>query len=412
MYDVLVVGARVAGAATGMLLARRGLRVLVVDRVRFPSDTVSTHQVQVPGGARLARWGLLDRVVAAGTPAARTVRFDTGDVVLRGRLPTLDGVDAVYSPRRTVLDALMVEAAREAGAEVRERFAVEEVLGAGRTVTGVVGRTANGSRTRESARLVVGADGRHSLVAAAVGAPVSLRSAPATVAVYTYWSGLDVDGGELFSRGRQRRAVGAWPTNEGLTMTYVAAPVDELRAVRADPSTHLMTALDLCGDLGERVRSGKRVHRVVTTPDVPAHVRRPYGPGWALVGDSGLVMDPVTGMGISHAFRDAELLADAVASGLDHGGLATALPRYHVARDAAALPMYRFTEEVARLAPPRPEQQLLMQAVADSPARTAQFLAVLTGTVPVDEYFASRNLMRVLGLRGMLKAARQRRRAA
>ena len=124
MHDVIIVGARVAGSATALLLARAGLKVLVVDRATFPSDTLSTHQVQLPGGARLARWGLLDAVIASGAPAARQVRFDTGAAVLSGRFAPYGRVDGVYSPRRTVLDTLLVEAARAAGAEVRQRFDV------------------------------------------------------------------------------------------------------------------------------------------------------------------------------------------------------------------------------------------------------------------------------------------------
>ena len=170
MHDVIVVGARVAGASTAMLLAREGLDVLVVDRAAFPSDTLSTHQVQLPGVARLARWGLLDRVVASGAPAASRVRFDTGPVVLEGAFPAFQGVDAVYSPRRTILDELLVEAAREAGAEVRERFAVDELVTEDGRVTGVRGRDAAGAPVTERARLVVGADGKRSRVAGAVGA--------------------------------------------------------------------------------------------------------------------------------------------------------------------------------------------------------------------------------------------------
>jgi 2-polyprenyl-6-methoxyphenol hydroxylase-like FAD-dependent oxidoreductase len=124
-FDVVVVGARVAGAATAMLLARAGMRVLAADRARFPSDALSTRQVQVPGVARLDRWGLLDRLSAAGTPATRRVRFDAGHVVLEGRFPSYDGVDALYSPRRTLLDSILVDAARAAGAEVREGFSVD-----------------------------------------------------------------------------------------------------------------------------------------------------------------------------------------------------------------------------------------------------------------------------------------------
>jgi flavin-dependent dehydrogenase len=150
MYDVIIVGARVAGSSTAMLLAGKGLRVLLVDRATFPSDTLSTHQVQLPGGARLRRWGLLDQVVASGAPAARKVRFDAGPVVLQGRYPAFEGVDAVYSPRRTVLDALLLEAARAAGAEVREQFIVEELTVEGGRVTGIRGRSkgASASPTR------------------------------------------------------------------------------------------------------------------------------------------------------------------------------------------------------------------------------------------------------------------------
>src|ERR1051326_9012070 len=127
-YDVVVVGARAAGATTAMLLARAGLRVLAVDRARFPSDTLSTHQIQVPGVACLHRWGLLDKVAATGCPPTRRIRFDTGDAVLTGSYPEFEGVDAVYSPRRTMLDAILVDAARAAGAEVVEGFDVDEIL--------------------------------------------------------------------------------------------------------------------------------------------------------------------------------------------------------------------------------------------------------------------------------------------
>ncbi len=167
---MIVVGARVAGAATAMLLARAGMRVLAVDRATFPSDTLSTHQVQVPGVARLNRWGLLDRLSAAGTPPTGRVRFDAGHVVLEGRFPSYDGVDALYSPRRTLLDSILVDAARVAGVEVRERFSVEELLWVHGRVAGIRGHERGGAPTTEGARLVVGADGKRSRVATAVAA--------------------------------------------------------------------------------------------------------------------------------------------------------------------------------------------------------------------------------------------------
>jgi 2-polyprenyl-6-methoxyphenol hydroxylase-like FAD-dependent oxidoreductase len=296
--------------------------VLVVDRASFPSDTLSSHQVHLPAVARLRRWGLLDRVVASGAPATRAVRFDTGEVVLDGRFPAFQGVDAMYSPRRTVLDRLLVEAAGEAGAEVREGFTVEEVLLDGGRVAGIRGRARGGAAVTETTRLVVGADGRHSLVATTAGAAAYHQKAPLTMAYYTYWEGVPVAGGELYAR--PRRAVGAWPTNGGLVMTYVAWPVAEFPAFRADVEGNFLATLDLAGDLGERVRTGRRAERFRGSPDLPGWFRTPYGPGWALVGDAGLALDPITGQGISDAFRDAELLVDAVDAGLAGRGWAGA----------------------------------------------------------------------------------------
>jgi flavin-dependent dehydrogenase len=404
MYDVIVVGTRVAGASTAMLLARRGLNVLAVDRAAFPSDTLSTHQVQVPGVARLARWGLLDRLVAAGTPATRRVRFDPGPVVLEGRMPRIDGVDALYSPRRRILDSLLVDAAREAGAEVRERFAVDELVFDGRRVIGIRGRERGGRPVRETARLVIGADGRHSAVAKAVRATAYHERPARSIAYYSYWAGVPVGGGEMYSR--PGRMIGAWPTNDGLLMTYVAAPASEFPAFRADPEGSVLRSLDLAGDLGQRVRAGERADKVFGTADLQNRFHEPDGPGWALVGDAGLVMDPITGQGITDAFRDAELLTDAVIAGLDGRSTRAA---HQAQRDEAALPMYELTTDMASFTPLRPEQRLLLEALAGRPDEIDRFLAVITGAAPIADYFAPRNLLRLLGVRGMLRAARSRR---
>jgi len=402
MYDVIVVGARVAGASTALLLARRGLKVLAVDRATFPSDTLSTHQVQVPGVARLRRWGILDGVLAAGTPAAAEVRFDPGPVVLRGRYPEFEGASAVYSPRRTILDKLLVDAARSAGAEVRERFAVDELVFDGGRVTGIRGREGDGRAVSEAARLVVGADGRHSLVAKAVAAPAYHVKPALSTAYYTYWSGVGLGGGEMYSRNCLKRIVGAWPTNDGLAMTYVAAPASEFPTFRAEPEAAILAALDSCGDLGERVRAGERADRVFGTADTQNRFHKPYGPGWALVGDAGLVMDPVTGVGIADALRDAELLTDAVVGGMPLAG-------YQAARDAAALPMYEMTTDLASFAPPRPEQEMLLRALEGDQAEIDRFLSVLTGSLPIAEYFTARNMLRLVGVRGLWRAMRAQR---
>jgi 2-polyprenyl-6-methoxyphenol hydroxylase-like FAD-dependent oxidoreductase len=400
-YDVIVVGARVAGAATAMLLARQGLRVLAVDRVSFPSDTISSHQLQVPGAALLHQWGLLGKLTAAGTPPARRLRFDAGrDLVVDGQFPAYEGVDAVYSPRRTLLDAILVDAAREAGAEVRENFRVTHVTACDGRVTGIRGSARGRPEVTETANLVIGADGKRSLVASAVGARRYRQHPARSFASYSYWAGLSVAGGELYQR--PGRAVAVFPTNDDLTMVYVAAPIADFASARADLEDHYLDTLDLCGDLGERARSGSRVERLRTTPDQPNMFRCPHGPGWALAGDAGVVMDSISAQGMTNALRDASYLSDAVVAGL--GGrepLADALRGHRCRRDLAIRGMYDFTLGLATFAPATPAQRLFLAAVAADRQETERFLGAFTGIVAPQRYFAVRTAVRLLGARGL-----------
>ncbi len=405
-WDAIVVGARAAGSSTAMLMARQGMRVLVVDRVAVGTDTLSTHQIQLPGVARLARWGLLDRLVAAGTPAARTLRFEQGPYVLEGRFPDHDGVDAVRGPRRTLLDPLLVDAARGAGAEVRDHETADGLLRAddGR-VTGVRVRSRSGTVTVERAGLVVGADGKDSFVAREVQAPVYREQPALTTGFYTYWSGVASDRGHVCAG--PEAMVGAWPTDDGLTMTYVGWPAARFESVRADPEGALLGALRQAGDLGQRVVAGRREAPVRGTPDLPNRFRRPYGPGWALVGDAGLVMDPITAYGIGHAFRDAELVARAALEGAgDPDRTDAAMAGYQRERDADAVPAFGMTLDVASFTPLRPEQRVLLERIAGDPVETSRFFGMLTGAIRADEYLAGRNLFHLLGVRGMARIAR------
>jgi flavin-dependent dehydrogenase len=382
-YDVIVVGTRVAGAATAMLLARRGLRVLAVDRARFPSDTLSTHQIQVPGVARLARWGLLEPLLRTGTPPVRRIRLDVDGVALTGALPAYDGVDTLVSPRRTTLDGLLVDAARAAGAQVRERARVESLLWEAGRVVGV--RTGGGHHERAS--LVIGADGKHSTVAAQVRA-ASYRQRPVrTFASYSYWSGVPLEHGHLHLRPGQ--AVAAFPTDHGLTMAFVAASHDRFESARRDLRAHYLAAIDACGDLGARIRAGVQAERLRVTPDLPNAYRAGHGPGWALVGDAGLVMDPVSAHGITHAFADAERLADAVTRDLG-GAISAAMRR----RDRETRQVYRLTQRLARLDAPGLLRRV-SAAVAERPAEVTALLGVFTGVVPPRRLVTMRTALRV-----------------
>src|SRR5215469_2119773 len=402
-YDVIVVGARVAGAATAMLLARAGLRVLAVDRVSFPSDTVSSHQLQVPGAALLHRWGLLGKLAAAGTPPTRRVRFDAGGgLVMDGQFPQHEGVDALYSPRRTLLDSILIEAAREAGAEVRENFRVTQVTASDGRVSGIRGNAGRGPAVTETASLVIGADGKRSLVAAAVGARPYRGRPVRSFASYSYWAGLPVSGGELYQR--PNRAVAVFPTNDALTMVYAAAPMTEFASARADLEGHYLRALDQCGDLGERVRSSSRAERLRTTPDQPNTFRCSHGPGWALAGDAGVVMDSISAQGMTNALRDANYLAAAVVAGLGGGGpLAAALRDHRRQRDQAIRGMYDFTLGLAAFSRAAPGQRLFFAAVAADQQETDRFLGAFAGIVPPEDYFTLGTVVRILGLRGIRK---------
>lgn len=399
MYDAIVVGARCAGSPTAMLLARKGYRVLLLDKSGFPSDTLSTHYIHQPGVASLHRWGLLDAVAATGCPPVERQLFDVGPFALRGSPPPADGIRVGYAPRRRILDKILLDAAAAAGVEVRERFAVEELLAEDDRVTGVRGRTQGGSLAQEDARVVIGADGMRSAIARMTGAPEYAEEPATSCAYYTYWSGALVRDAELYSR--PERMIIAAPTNDGLTLTIVYWPERLFPLVRADVEGEFLRALDLVPDLADRLRTGARVEPIRGSGDLRGFFRRPYGPGWALVGDAGYHKNPITAEGITDAFRDAELLADALDDGF--AGRAPeeeALAGYERKRNEAAMPIYQMTCGLARLEPPPPEMQGLFAALRDDEEESGRFFGTIAGTVPIPEFFSPENVRRLTGAVG------------
>ena len=393
-YDAIVVGARCAGSPTAMLLARKGYKVLVVDRARFPSDTVSTHIVHPPGVSALRRWGLLDRLVATGCPPIDTYAFDFGPFTISGA-PGTKEAPVAYGPRRTVLDKLLVDAASEAGAEVREGFTVEQVVVEDGRVTGVRGRGRGGGAVTEHARVVVGADGRHSLVARAVK-PEQYNDKPQLLCgYYTYWSGLPMDG-RFETWVRPDRGFAAWPTNDDLTVVIGGWPFAELEANRGDIEGNYLKMLELAPAFAERVRAATREARFVGTA-VPNYFRKPYGPGWALVGDAGYNKDFITGHGIHDAFRDAELCAAALDESFSGARpFEVAMGEYQSTRDQQVLPMYELTTEIATLEPPPPEMQQVLGAVHGNQDAMDGFARVMAGVTSPAEFFSEENVGRIL----------------
>jgi flavin-dependent dehydrogenase len=393
-YDAVVVGARCAGAPTAMLLARKGYRVLLVDRAAFPSDTLSTHMIHPPGVAALDRWGLLDRVRATGCPAVTTYSFDFGPFTLTGSPRPHHHPSVGYGPRRRVLDTILVEAAAEAGAEVREHFNVDDVLIEDGAVVGIRGHGADGASVVEYARVVIGADGRASHIAKAVGAPVYRERPRLQYGYYSYWAGLPVSGFETYAR--PARSWAAIPTNDGLTVVVVGWPLAEARAYKADVEANFLATLDLAPEFGERVRVASRQERFLGGA-VPNFFRRPYGPGWALVGDAGYTKDPITAQGISDAFRDAELgvsALDDVFTGRRSFG--EAMSGFQAARDAHVSEMYEFTTRLATLAPPPEETARLLASAHGDRDAMDRFASVIAGTVPPHSFFAPDDAARLI----------------
>jgi flavin-dependent dehydrogenase len=398
-YDAIVVGARCAGSPLAMLLARKGYEVLVVDRARFPSDTISTHLVHPLGVAALDRWGVLDRVAATGCPPIHTYSLDFGPVVIEGTPGTDENSPVSYCPRRTVLDKILVDAAAEAGAEVREGFSVEEVLIEDGRVVGIRGRS-NGTPVTERARVIVGADGRHSRVAEAVQPELYNEKPQLLAAYYSYFSGLPMDG-RFETYIRPDRGFAGIPTNDDLTLVVGGWPYAEFEANKRDVEGNWFKMLDLAPSFAERVRGAKREAKFVGA-SLPNFFRKPYGPGWALVGDAGYNKDPITAQGILDAFRDVELCAtalDEVFTGAR--SFEEAMSEYQTRRDEHVLPMYEFTTQLATLEPPPPELQQLLGAAQGNPQAMDGFVRMTAGTISPAEFFAPENIGRIMQTAGV-----------
>src|SRR5512132_2029851 len=230
-YDVVVVGGRVAGSATAMLLARLGHDVVVVDQASFPSDTVSTHSIARSGVVQLRRWGLLDEVVESGAPAIRQVTLHAAGESISRTIKDKAGVDCLVAPRRYVLDTILATAAARAGAQVRPGVTVTGLRRDGRgRVVGVCGRDRAGAPVELGARYVVGADGLRSRVARSVGAAINEARPAGGAAQYAYYAGVPWDGIEFFVAARS--FAGVFPTHHGQACIWVCNPAADAGAVR------------------------------------------------------------------------------------------------------------------------------------------------------------------------------------
>lgn len=396
MYDAIVVGGRCGGAATAMLLARQGHKVLIVDQANLPSDVrLSTHLIWHAGVDLLHRWGLLEAVKATGCPLLTSFSLDLGEMALRGQPPG-STVGAAMAPRRLALDKVLLDAALAAGVELRQGVTFEDVLKDGDRVTGIRGRLQDGSAFTAHAKVVVGADGTHSRVARAVGSETYNESPKeaGSFNLYSYFTGVKLDGVEFFSR--PERMIYAWETNDGRSVIGVIQPGSAPRPARENMEAHFQSELaTLAPGLAARVQAGRRDDEWLSGA-IAAFCRQAAGPGWCLVGDAGVTMDPITAAGISNALRDADLAAALIHQGLQAGhSLDDSLATYQARRDAVSVPLLQFAQEMAKLAPPTEDVFKLFMALASNQAQIDNYYGVFGQTVTPMAFFDPANMAQI-----------------
>ena len=360
-FDVVIVGARCAGAATALLLARRGLRVLAIDRGRYGSDTLSTHALMRAGVLQLSRWGVLDGLKAAGTPVIRATSFHYGGEVVAVPIKPQQDMEGLYAPRRTVIDRVLVDAARNAGAEMTFETQLVDLIRAddGR-VSGVRIKDGLDRERQVSAGLVIGADGVHSTVARLVGAECYRTGRHATGVVFSYWSGAEFDGYHWYYNPGV--SAGAIPTNDEHTLIFATVPQSRFHeTMRHGADAGFRQVVKECSpDLAVVVEDAKMVEKYRGFSGEVGFFRQSFGPGWALVGDAGYFKDPLTAHGMTDALIDAELLAQAVAAGTE-----AALAGYQSARDELAVTHFEVTDRVASFEWDLPQAQQLHRALSE-----------------------------------------------
>ncbi len=404
-FDVVVVGARCAGSPLAAKLADRGLRVALVDRAHFPSDTLSTHLFQNDATRIFADLGALDRLRATGAPWIEQVDLRVEHLSMVHRWPRRAGDPGqLLSVRRTLLDAALLDAAAAAGADVRTGTRVVGLVERGGRVAGVRvgadegagGAGGNGSQEHELlAPLVVGADGRGSTVARRVGARSYNLIPNQRLACWAYHEGVTgPDPATFFAHRWEDEFVISWPSDSGLQLVLAIAPVERAGAFRTDPDGVLDAHLARCGPVADLLAGSRRVGRPVLATRWTGYFRESAGPGWALVGDAGHFKDPTPGQGITDAARQAERLAGVIVDGLGGGGsLDGALRAWWRWRDRDAREMAWFASDLGQGGRVPPVLVEILDHLGGDPAMVERWFDVLNHRVRPSEILTPARLL-------------------
>jgi flavin-dependent dehydrogenase len=370
--DAVMVGARCAGAATAMLLARAGARVMLVDKGAYGADTLSTHALMRGAVLQLHRWGLLPEIIAAGTPPIRSTTFSYPEHDVTVPIEPRHGVAALYAPRRALLDRILMDAAARSGVDVRYGVHVDDVIVERDGRVGGVSVIERGGRRSIRAAMVIGADGLYSTIARRVRARRIVEGAHTTAVFYSYWSGLPSE--EYRWWFRPGASIGTIPTNNGATCVFASLSAADFRTQVRSHGVQLYTRLirHIAPSFAERLTAASRVEPIRGFGGHPGFMKQGSGPGWALVGDAGYFKDPLTAHGITDAFRDAELLARAMISGAPG-----AFAEYEAVRDDLSRTLFDITDEIASLAWTDDRLQWLHRAFSAEMSREVRALASL-----------------------------------
>ena len=384
MYDVIVIGARCAGSPTAMLFAQQGYRVLLLEKARFPQDTLSSHYIHMQGMALLNRWGLLDRLRDAGCRPITRQSYEGPGVRIDGFSQPLDGLRYTYAPRRYVLDPILADGAVAAGVEFREGCAVNDLVWEDDRVVGVRYTTPGGAEATDRARLVVGADGMRSLVARKAGAHNVIEHPRVSCTYYSYWSGVPSHF-ELYER--PGRWIGVIPTNDDLTLLMTYFPQEDYHHVRKGVEPFYLDSFRTTApELYERMSAGERVEQLYGTGHQENYFRKAYGPGWVLVGDAVNHKDSITARGITEAFVQSQTLTDCIGQRLhDDDALGAALERYENDLSGDALSHYQGALNVAEL---KPQGRVdMLRKLVGHQEHIDRYFSTLSGACSIDDFY-------------------------
>ncbi len=410
-FHAIIVGARCSGSTTAAHLAKMGFNVLLVDKAVFPQDTLSTHFVWPRGASYLNRLGILDDILEQ-TPSSNEIEITIEGITVKGEVPldllaqrftNLHGNDdgitqTSFSAKRYVIDKILVDYAIKQNVEVLEGFTVNELIfdTDQNRVLGIRGKKRDGTVCEFHSKIVIGADGVNSIVARLTNTAKEEIRENCTFAAYSYFSGFDFKKPIIQKKGRM--SIGIVPTNDGHNMTMIYGPKKWSHAFRSgDKNKNFIKAIKYVNpEIGEIVEKATKEKEIVGTDKMASFIRNAAGKGNALVGDAASFKDQCTASGMTHAFRDAELIAQHIKIGFETDDLDNQLQLYSRKRHLDTWRYQEFVSKTAEMNPASASEVQMFDALSKNKEQANRFLAMYGDTLPLRDFFTEKNIKNVL----------------